>query len=188
MILGADNANLPHIVAIIAEAFLKEALPSDNDVAKKLLLIVKQVQVCTSKVASFKSLQIGVVLDTSDLFWKTRCRQITTSPRNCCSWHRQTSTGTFWIKMTSFYSDVIFLLTYFFMSPKIAVIVKQVQVRLCWSGRFICIPILCGLWFRDDSFLKTRLNWCTCLFQLFFAIIYNALSFSRAMRRFSTRA
>ena len=123
VILGADNANLPHIVAIIAEAFLKEALPSDNDVAKKLLLIVKQVQVCTSKVASFKSLQIGVVLDTSDLFWKTRCRQITTSPRNCCSWHRQTSTGTFWIKMTSFYSDVIFkwrqfLLTYFFYVSK----------------------------------------------------------------------
>ena len=45
VILGANNQNLPRILAIIAETLVKEVFPSDNDVGKKLILVVKQLQV-----------------------------------------------------------------------------------------------------------------------------------------------
>ncbi|XP_039296349.1 importin-5 [Nilaparvata lugens] len=44
VILGANNANLPRLVAIMAEAFAKEAVAPGSDVAKRMLIIVRQLQ------------------------------------------------------------------------------------------------------------------------------------------------
>ena len=45
IILGQNNANIPRIIAIFAEAFAVEALPSTNDVHKRMVNITRQVQV-----------------------------------------------------------------------------------------------------------------------------------------------
>lgn len=44
IILGPNNANIPRIIAIFAEAFAVEALPSTNDVHKRMVNITRQVQ------------------------------------------------------------------------------------------------------------------------------------------------
>lgn len=44
IILGANNANLPRIVSIIAEAFYHESVPIANPEAARMLNIVKQVE------------------------------------------------------------------------------------------------------------------------------------------------
>merc|ERR1719510_2766159 len=44
IILGQNNANIPRIIAIFAEAFAVEALPSTNDVHKRMVNITRQVQ------------------------------------------------------------------------------------------------------------------------------------------------
>ena len=45
IILGQDNANIPRIIAIFAEAFSVDAIPRTNDVYKRMVIITKQVQV-----------------------------------------------------------------------------------------------------------------------------------------------
>ena len=45
IILGENNQNLPRLLAIISEAFLKEAITPSDDLGKRLILIVRQVQV-----------------------------------------------------------------------------------------------------------------------------------------------
>lgn len=45
VILGPSNANLPKLIAIIAEAFLRDAIATDHVVAQKMLNIVRQIQV-----------------------------------------------------------------------------------------------------------------------------------------------
>lgn len=43
-VVGQNNANLPRIVLIIADAFNHEAVALDNPVALKLINIVKQIE------------------------------------------------------------------------------------------------------------------------------------------------
>ena len=50
MILGENHQNLPRIVCIIAEAFHKEAVSSDDDVYTRMLNIVRQVEVSTPEL------------------------------------------------------------------------------------------------------------------------------------------
>ena len=45
IILGQNNANIPRILAIFAEAFAVEALPVANEEYKRMVLITRQVQV-----------------------------------------------------------------------------------------------------------------------------------------------
>lgn len=45
VILGANNANLPKVVSVVAEAFCCDALPPNHEVKTRLINIVKQVQV-----------------------------------------------------------------------------------------------------------------------------------------------
>ena len=45
VILGENNANLPRIVAIVAEAFQHEALPIASEVGARLLNIARLVRV-----------------------------------------------------------------------------------------------------------------------------------------------
>ena len=44
-ILGENNANLPRIVQVVAEALAVDALPPDHEVKARLVNIVKTVQV-----------------------------------------------------------------------------------------------------------------------------------------------
>ena len=44
-ILGANNSNLPRIIAIIAEALATEVLPPEEVAKQRLVNLVKQVQV-----------------------------------------------------------------------------------------------------------------------------------------------
>ena len=44
LILGANNINLPHIVAIIAEAFASDVISAQNEEGKRMLGIVKQIE------------------------------------------------------------------------------------------------------------------------------------------------
>merc|ERR1711962_1744121 len=44
IILGPNNANIPRIIAIFAEAFSVDGIPSTNDVYKRMVVITKQVQ------------------------------------------------------------------------------------------------------------------------------------------------
>ena len=46
IILGQNNSNIPRIIAIFAEAFSVEALPTSNEVHKRMVNITRQVQVC----------------------------------------------------------------------------------------------------------------------------------------------
>ena len=43
--LGENNQNLPRLIEIIAEAFHREAISTEEDVATRMLNIVKQIQV-----------------------------------------------------------------------------------------------------------------------------------------------
>ena len=45
IILGNQNANIPKVIAIFAEAFACEALPPTNEVFGRMVNICKQVQV-----------------------------------------------------------------------------------------------------------------------------------------------
>ena len=45
MILGPNNANIPRIIGIFAEAYSVEALPATNEVHKRMVNITRQVQV-----------------------------------------------------------------------------------------------------------------------------------------------
>jgi len=45
VVLGENNANLPRIVAIVAEAFQHEALPITSEVGARLLNIARLVRV-----------------------------------------------------------------------------------------------------------------------------------------------
>ena len=44
-ILGANNSNLPRVVAVIAEALAVDVLPPDHAARQRIVSIVKQVQV-----------------------------------------------------------------------------------------------------------------------------------------------
>lgn len=45
LVLGPNNNNLPKLITIIAEAFFRDAISIENDVAKRMVNIVRQVQV-----------------------------------------------------------------------------------------------------------------------------------------------
>lgn len=44
-VLGPNNNNLPKLISIIAEAFLRDGISIENAVAKRMVNIVQQVQV-----------------------------------------------------------------------------------------------------------------------------------------------
>lgn len=44
IILGANNTNLPRIVSIIAEAFNKDVIGVTNEVGRRMIEIVKQIE------------------------------------------------------------------------------------------------------------------------------------------------
>lgn len=45
LILGPNHANLPKLVAIIAEAFARDAIDIKHEVAQRMMRIVRQIQV-----------------------------------------------------------------------------------------------------------------------------------------------
>ena len=51
--MGENGANLPHIFAVIAETVMQETLETDSDVYKRLLNIVRQVQVIICLISSY---------------------------------------------------------------------------------------------------------------------------------------
>ena len=51
-ILGANNSNLPRVVAVIAEAIAVDVLPPDHAARQRIVSIVKQVQVSSVSFVS----------------------------------------------------------------------------------------------------------------------------------------
>ena len=51
LILGPNHANLPKLIAIIAEAFARDAIDVENDVAKRMVGLVRQCQVCITYIS-----------------------------------------------------------------------------------------------------------------------------------------
>ena len=49
-VLGENNQNLPRILHIIAEVFQRDALTNSAEVSKRLVNIVKQIQVRLSEI------------------------------------------------------------------------------------------------------------------------------------------
>lgn len=45
MVLGNNNSNIPSLIRIISEAFLKDAIDRSHAVAQRMIMIVKQIQV-----------------------------------------------------------------------------------------------------------------------------------------------
>lgn len=45
MVLGANNSNIPSLIRIIAEAFLRDAIERSHAVAQRMIMIVRQIQV-----------------------------------------------------------------------------------------------------------------------------------------------
>ncbi|XP_049800660.1 importin-5 [Schistocerca nitens] len=44
LVLGPNNSNLPKLIAIIAEAFAKDAINTEHDVAKRMVAIIRHIQ------------------------------------------------------------------------------------------------------------------------------------------------
>jgi len=70
-ILGANNSNLPRVVAIISEALAVEVLPPDHAVRQRIVSIVKQVQgnagvfeACVAGLSEPQKLAIQEILST----------------------------------------------------------------------------------------------------------------------------
>uniref|UniRef100_A0A2S2Q881 Importin-5 n=1 Tax=Sipha flava TaxID=143950 RepID=A0A2S2Q881_9HEMI len=45
MVLGSNNSNIPSLIRIIAEAFLRDAIDRSHAVAQRMIMIVRQIQV-----------------------------------------------------------------------------------------------------------------------------------------------
>lgn len=45
LVLGVNNSNLPNLIAIMVEVFYKDAITFDHVVARRMISIVKEVQV-----------------------------------------------------------------------------------------------------------------------------------------------
>jgi len=45
LVLGPNNSNIPTLIKIIAEAFLRDAIDRSHAVAQKMIMIVKGIQV-----------------------------------------------------------------------------------------------------------------------------------------------
>lgn len=45
MVLGPNNTNIPSLIRIITEAFFRDAIDRSHDVAQRMIMIVKQIQV-----------------------------------------------------------------------------------------------------------------------------------------------
>ena len=70
-ILGANNSNLPRVIAVIAEALAVEALPPDHAARQRIINIVKQVQgnagvfeACVASLSEPQKLAIKEILST----------------------------------------------------------------------------------------------------------------------------
>lgn len=50
IILGPNSSNIPRLIALIAEAFYRNAIPVDHPVAQRMTNIVRQIQVNKSKL------------------------------------------------------------------------------------------------------------------------------------------
>lgn len=48
MVLGNNNTNIPSLIRIIAEAFLRDAIDRSHAVAQRMIMIVRQIQVIWS--------------------------------------------------------------------------------------------------------------------------------------------
>lgn len=46
VVLGNNNSNIPNLIAIFAEAFCRNAFTPEDEIAKRILCIVRQIQVC----------------------------------------------------------------------------------------------------------------------------------------------
>ena len=71
VVLGPDNANLPNLMAIFSEAFRKEAVDKTDDVTKRMLNIVRQLQAnpdmfqaCVSRLDQEQQLALHNFLST----------------------------------------------------------------------------------------------------------------------------
>ncbi|CAH0388175.1 unnamed protein product [Bemisia tabaci] len=72
-ILGANHANLPRILSIFAETFMKEAIETDTEVAKRMIEIVKQclqgqteiAQMCISQLSQEHQLTLHNLLQSN---------------------------------------------------------------------------------------------------------------------------
>jgi hypothetical protein len=45
LILGPNTSNLPKLIAIIAEAFARDAIDVEHEVAKRMVGLVREIQV-----------------------------------------------------------------------------------------------------------------------------------------------
>lgn len=45
LVIGQDNANVPNIVKLFADAFVKSAIEADSQVGQRMILITRHVQV-----------------------------------------------------------------------------------------------------------------------------------------------
>lgn len=45
IVLGPNNSNIPRLIAIMAEAFLRDAIPAEHEVKQRMLHIIRQIQV-----------------------------------------------------------------------------------------------------------------------------------------------
>lgn len=57
LVLGVNNSNIPKLIAIMSEAFVREAISLEHDVAKRMLGIIRQIQV---KIWLLFSLEIKI--------------------------------------------------------------------------------------------------------------------------------
>ncbi|KAK7864488.1 hypothetical protein R5R35_003107 [Gryllus longicercus] len=72
VVLGPSHSNLPKLIAIIAEAFARDAIPRDSEVAKRMVNIVRQIQgngevfqACISQLSSEQQQALHEVLSTN---------------------------------------------------------------------------------------------------------------------------
>lgn len=49
VVLGASNSNLPNLIAIMTEVFFKDSIKLDHIVAKRMITIMREVQVGSNK-------------------------------------------------------------------------------------------------------------------------------------------
>ncbi|KAK9504651.1 hypothetical protein O3M35_010937 [Rhynocoris fuscipes] len=72
IILGPNSSNIPRLIALIAEAFYRNAVPPDNPVAQRMTNIVRQIQgsgemfqICLSQLSSEQQVALRDALSSS---------------------------------------------------------------------------------------------------------------------------
>lgn len=63
IVLGVNNANLPNLIEIMTDVFVKDAIKLDHIVARRMITIIREVQVrISSLLVSFSIKQFEINL------------------------------------------------------------------------------------------------------------------------------